>query len=210
MDYLAKQFELALLAIDRVKAEELLRQAIEKENSIECIEKLIIPALTSIGEGWENDSVALSQVYMSGRICEEIIDTVLPPADSRKIDTPLIAITTLEDYHFLGKRIIYSTLKACGIELTDYGRLDNNELVEKVISDNIKILLISILMLPSALQVKRVCKQLKEKNTRIKIIVGGAPFRFDRQLWKEVGADATGANSSEAIKIVNNMIEGLS
>lgn len=210
MDNFVKQFETALLSFDKVTAKSILYQAREEHSSIECIEKIIIPALTAIGEGWEDESVALSQVYMSGRICEELIEEILPPTDSPKNNTPLVAIATLEDYHLLGKRIIYSSLKVSGMDLIDYGRLDRNELVKKVMKDNIQILLISTLMLPSALQVKKVSEQLKMGNAKTKIIVGGAPFRIDSLLWKEVGADATGTNVGEAIEITNKMLKELS
>ena len=48
---------------------------------IEAVEQLVIPALEQIGTCWYEGSVALSQVYMSGRFCEELIDRVLA-ADS--------------------------------------------------------------------------------------------------------------------------------
>lgn len=38
----------------------------------------MVPALDRIGTGWENGTIALSQVYMSGRICEEVVDDLLP------------------------------------------------------------------------------------------------------------------------------------
>ncbi len=61
-------------------------------------------------------------------------------------------------------------------------------------------------MLPSALKIK----ELKDKleNMDVKIIVGGAPFRFDDQLWREVGADAMCKNASEAVSIIHHVIGG--
>ena len=38
--------------------------------------------------------------------------------------------------------------------------------------------------------------------------VGGAPFRLDTGLWQEVGADATGRNSAEAIALVDRFTGG--
>ena len=67
----------------------------------------LVPVLEEIGTGWENGTYALSQVYMSGRICEELVDLILPPTDVMRRTQPKIAIATLEDYHMLGKRIVY-------------------------------------------------------------------------------------------------------
>jgi methanogenic corrinoid protein MtbC1 len=96
-------------------------------------------------------------------------------------------------------------LRASGFELSDLGGgLTIDKLVELVKRDKIKILLLSVLMLPSALHVKELKNKLDGRD--VKIVVGGAPFRFDHQLWKEVGADACGANVSDAVKIVSKLM----
>jgi methanogenic corrinoid protein MtbC1 len=163
------------------------------------VERIIVPVLERMGQDWESGSVALSQVYMCGRICEELVDAILPPASPDRRHQPKMAITVLEDYHLLGKRIVYSTLRASGYELLDYGRSEAAELTERVQREGIELLLISALMLPSALRVKQVTAGLKAAGAGVKVVVGGAPFRFDRQLWQEVGADATSPNASGVV-----------
>jgi len=112
----------------------------------------------------------------------------------------------LSDYHDLGKRIVYSVMRASGYELFDYGRMDVEALVERAIADKIRVLMISVLMLPSALKVREVCSRLKAKGSDIRVIVGGAPFQFDSELWKEVGADAVGSSAAQAVAIVACMM----
>ena len=204
-----EEFKKALLSLDRLEIKNVIEQAGRDHTPLQCVEGLVLPALTQIGDGWEQGSIALSQVYMSGRICEELVDTILPPADPKRIDQPQMAITTLNDYHMLGKRIIYSALRASGFELLDYGRCMADELVRKVAQDRVKILLVSVLMLPSALRVKDLKERLSRSGLNVKVVVGGAPFRLDKDLWKEVGADATGESVSDAVKILAQMREYL-
>jgi len=151
---------------------------------------------------WEAGNVALSQVYMSGRFCEELVERVLPPSDPDRKHQPRSAIVVLSDYHMLGKRIVYSVMRASGFELFDYGRMDVDELVERALADKVRVLMISVLILPSALNVREVCARLKAADAGIKVIVGGAPFHFDAQLWQEVGADAMGHSAADAVSIV--------
>jgi monomethylamine corrinoid protein len=140
---------------------------------------------------------------MSGVICEQIIDTILPPSSPVRKDQPKMAIAVFEDYHLLGKRIIYSVLRASGFELIDLGGgLDAGRLTELVRKEKIKILLLSVLMLPSALRIKELKERLSGTGV---IVVGGAPFRLDEELWKEVGADFFGKDYSEAIDIVTKL-----
>ena len=202
MHELVTPFREALENLDRVSAEAYFSQALKTLTPIHAIEQVVVPALEQIGAAWQEGSVALSQVYMSGRVCEELVEKVLPPSDPDRKHQPRSAIVVLNDYHMLGKRIVYSLMRASGFELFDYGRMDIDELVERAIADKIRVLLISVLILPSALKVKEVCAKLKAAGSSIKVVVGGAPFLFDDQLWQEVGADAVGHNASDAITIV--------
>ena len=190
--------------MDRIRAEALFQQALTTLLPIEAVEQLVIPALEQIGTCWYEGSVALSQVYMSGRFCEELIDRVLPPSDPDRKLQPRSAIVVLSDYHMLGKRIVYSVMRASGFELFDYGRMDVDELVQRVLKDKLSVLLISVLILPSALKVREVCARLKASGASIKVVVGGAPFLFDASLWQEVGADAMGHSATDAVRIVES------
>jgi methanogenic corrinoid protein MtbC1 len=204
---LFEEFLEALLALDRLAIARLLRLFAEAAGPLTTVEQLVVPALERIGEQWEQGHVSLAQVYMSGRICEEIVDTILPPCSPERIDQPPLAIAVLEDYHLLGKRILYAMLRASGFELKDYGRVDAPTLARRAAEDKIAVLLISVLMLPSALRVREVRRLLDQAGCRPVIVVGGAPFRFDAQLWREVGADAMGASASDGVTIVRGLLK---
>ncbi|MBI9037153.1 MAG: cobalamin-dependent protein [Bacteroidales bacterium] len=203
---ISNYLERALLSLDQDTAENIVLDAVKTETPIETAGNLISNTLKRIGDSWENGDIALSQVYTSSIICEKIIDKILPPQSSTRRDQPKTAIAVFEDYHLLGKRIIYSTLRASGIELMDLGGgLTIDKIIKIVKEEKIKILLISVLMLPSALRIKELKKQIA--NINVKIIVGGAPFRFDEELWREIDADYYGKDSAEALEIVNKLLE---
>jgi len=199
------ELEKSLLSLDRLTARQLLARQQATTSSFDTVEQLIVPVLERIGNGWTAGNIALSQVYMSGRICEELVDELLPPGDPERKDLPKLGLAVLEDYHMLGKRIVYAVLRAGGFEVIDYGRVTVSELVERVQADRVKILLISTLMLPSALRVKEVRKKLNQAGSSVKIVVGGAPFLFDETLWQEVQADAMAARASEVLEIISRL-----
>ncbi len=203
-----EEFEMSLLSMDKIKAEEILQKAMINRSPIEVAGKLVTITLQKIGDAWEEGRVALSQIYMSGLMCEELIEKYIPKGSPVRISQPKMAIAVFEDYHLLGKRIVASTLRSAGYELTDLGGgLSVDDLVELVKREKYQILLLSVLMLNSAMHIKDLREKLKDNN--VKIIVGGAPFRFDEELWIEVGADGYGKDSSEAIEIVRKMMEGM-
>ena len=202
-------FRESLESLDRIRAEAIFADALARMSPIAAVEQVIVPALEQMGAAWHEGSVALSQVYMGGRFCEELVERVLPPSDPDRKHQPRSAIVLLNDYHMLGKRIVYSVMRASGFELFDYGRMDVDELVERALADRIRVLLISVLMLPSALKVADVCGQLKARGANIKVAGGGAPFLFDGELWREVGADAMGRSAGDAGTIVDAWMKGM-
>lgn len=201
-------FMQALIALDRVAAKQIMEDLCSKVGPIKFVEEVVVAALERIGAEWQNGRLALSQVYMGGRICENLVDEIMPPGAPQRKDQPKMAVCVLADHHKLGKIIVYSLLRAGGFELADYGTVDVDALVKRVKKDGVKILLISVLMLPSALKIRKVREKFEEMRLDVKIIVGGAPFRFDDHLWREVGADAMGRTASEALTIVQNIMGG--
>lgn len=201
------EFTQALLSIDRVKAREILTSDVEQSHLFSVIEELVVPSLEQIGRQWEQGTIALSQVYMSGIIVEALIDEFLPPAHPDRIDQPAMAIAVLNDFHLLGKRIISSVLRASGYELLDFGRVTVDQLIQRTLQEKIQILLISTLMLPSALDVKAVIAGLREAGSSTRVIVGGAPFRLDASLYKEVDADGTAVHVRDIIGLITQLVE---
>jgi methanogenic corrinoid protein MtbC1 len=203
-----KKLRQALLDNDRLTAAEVILRLSERLKLHDLLERLLVPALESIGDGWEQGEVALSQVYLSGRICEDLLDRLLPEKRSDQNHQPAMAIAALEDYHLLGKRIVVATLRAAGYQLIDYGSIKADALARKVVEDHVEILLVSTLMLASALRVRHLRSLLDAGTQPVRVVVGGAPFRLDSRLWQEVDADVGCRTASEAIGIVRDLIGG--
>jgi methanogenic corrinoid protein MtbC1 len=202
-------FETALLSLDRLTAFRILTDSDEDGGTLTRIDRLVLPALESIGRQWEQGHIALSQVYMSGRICEELVEALLPAAADCLAEGPIIALAVLEDFHLLGKRMVHATLRAGGFAVRDYGRMDVASLVWRVIDDGIDIVMLSTLMLPSALRVAKVRNDLDRAGRGdVRIVVGGAPFRLDETLWREVGANAMGRTAADAPAIIARLSGG--
>lgn len=205
----ARDFMRALLAMDRVGARQALLAAAAESDAPIVTEDVVTPALERIGDDWEQGVISLAQLYMAGRIAEQVVSEMLPPAAARSSERPRLAIAVLEDHHALGKRLVLSALRASGYAVADYGHgVAVADLVQRCQTDKPRVLLISTLMLPSALRVRDVVRQLALPGSPPAVVVGGAPFRLDPGLWREVGADATGRNSAEAVHLVEHFLGG--
>ncbi|MBI4403956.1 MAG: cobalamin B12-binding domain-containing protein [Deltaproteobacteria bacterium] len=193
----------ALLALDRLRAASILRELADRFTLLEVTEALIIPALSQIGERWARGDISLAEQYMGGRICEDALKPLLSQQGAIRPSQPRLGIVALQDYHLLGKKIVLSCLRSAGFAPRDFGQgASATALVEQVATERIEILFISTLMLPSALAVKSLRSMLDNRQLTTKLVVGGAPFIFDSQLWLEVGADAMGKSAGDVVRIL--------
>ena len=104
-------FEQALLATDQATAARQLLQSYRQNGPVVAFNDLVIPALVRIGSGWEEGEVALAQVYMSGKLSQQLIADLPTPATDARADQPSLAIGILEDSHVLGKQIVVQMLQ---------------------------------------------------------------------------------------------------
>ncbi len=205
VDDLRAELGSALLAVDRVQFKRLLENARSGGMTTSAItDLLVLPLMENLGAGWEKGEVSLSQVFMAGRLVEEAARQLLYAPESNPSQSNNIAVALLDDHHMLGKQMVLSSLRIAGFQVHDYGRVKADELVRRIQEDGIELVLISTLMLRSALLVKEVRSGLSQAGLAVKIYVGGAPFRFDQNLWREVGADAFGNNAADAIRLVRD------
>lgn len=199
---LSVRLERALLDADRRGAAEVLAIARAREGA-GTVDRVVVPALERIGGYWEQGRLALSQVYMAGRICEDLADDLEPAAAAARMAPGALAIAVLEDHHLLGKRIVLATLRAAGWPVEDLGHgMSARELATRVAGSGIRVLLVSTLMLRAALHVRDLVRMLRAAPAPVRVLVGGAPFRIDRRLWREADADAMGVTASDALALV--------
>ena len=78
-------------------------------------------------------------------------------------------------------------------------------IAERAAEEGVEVLLISTLMLHAALKVADLRKRLESLGLPTRIIVGGAPFRLDESLWREVGAHAFGPTAHSALSLMHSV-----
>lgn len=162
---------------------------------------VVAPVLTRLGQGWECGDVALSQLYMAGRLLERAMERLAPGTGPGRT-SPRIGIGVLGDHHTLGKRIVMTTLRLAGFPVVDLGAgLRPGEVVEQARAEHLDVVMISVLMMHHALTVGEVAAGLCDLSPQPLLVVGGAPFVHDPELWRRVGAHTWGRSAADALRI---------
>jgi trimethylamine corrinoid protein len=173
---------------------------------------------------FETDSEAafavVDQALADGITAEDIVFQVVIPAVEEMMsritkdpDTNLAQhFTASGDLHSLGKRIVMGCLKALMVDVTDLGvNVPAERFVDQAVAIDAQVIAVSAMMVHTATGPKgamRIRELLRERGLeeRIRIVVGGAPYRFDEQLYKAVGADAWAADGVSAGKVIVDLI----
>lgn len=207
MTYAIDEVRDALLALDAQRMKELLESSLSSLTPLEVAEEVISPALLKIGEMWEEGEANLSQIFLASKMCDETLSQILPKEAHWRKDSPVIGITNFDDHHSLGKKILYMVLRADGFDVIDLGWTDSHSIGAAVMENRVEVLLVSTLMLRSALKVKEIPDIIKARGRKVIMVVGGAPFLFDPELGRGVGADAIGSNGADASELIKGLME---
>ena len=213
---LAKAYNEALFDTDRERAVEIVRKAIAEGISPEdVLFNIIVPGIDFLGElASREGNINLEQPFMAAQIAELTTQEVLTKFKyAPEIKGRVVIGTSQGDFHGLGKKIVTGCLKAHMIEVIDLGLdVTPERFVEESLAHEAQVIAISSMMVHTArgengcLKVRQIVRE-RNLEGKIKIAVGGAPYRFDHDLYRTVQADGWAENGLEAAKLITELIK---
>lgn len=210
-----KSYNEAVFETDKQAALDVVNRALNEGLSPEDIVfKLVIPAVELMMTYIEKDPDAnLAQHFMTAQIAADVTEKMLekfsnPPEMIGKV----IIGAAYGDLHSLGKRIVTGCLKSLMVDVIDLGtNVSAEKFVDSAEAEQAQVIAVSAMMVHTATSEKgslRVRALLKERGLeqQIKLAVGGAPYRFDPELYAKVGADAWAPDGVTAAKVIVDLI----
>ncbi|MCF6246346.1 MAG: cobalamin-dependent protein [Desulfobacula sp.] len=191
--------------------DEALAKGVQPE---EVVFKIIVPAIDKMINALTTDlDATISQHFIASQVAEEITEKMLARFKIKPgMEGRVIIGTPLGDFHGLGKKIVAGCLRANLFMVEDIGlNISPEVFVDKAESFGAQVIGISSMMIHTATgengpkMVKKILIQRGLEN-KIKLVVGGAPYRFDSDLYKEVGADAYADNGITATKVIRELL----
>ncbi|MDD2761325.1 MAG: cobalamin-dependent protein [Methylomonas sp.] len=206
----------AVFETDKQAALEVVNQALNDGLTPEdVVFHLIIPAVQAMMERIEKDPDSnLAQHFMTAQIAADVTERML-----EKFSTPpevigrVVIGAAYGDLHSLGKRIVIGCLKSMMIDVIDLGiNIGPEQFVDSAVEHEAQVIAISAMMVHTATgengsQKVRVLLHERGLEGKIKLVVGGAPFRFDHELYAKVGADAWAPDGVTAAKVIAQLIQ---
>ena len=170
------------------------------------VEKALIPAMEIVSEKYEKKEYYLPQMLISSDAFYAAFDLLKDKitGTGAKGKGKIVCGVVEGDVHDIGKNLVKTVLEANGYICIDMGRdVPVEDYLDKVAEEKPDFLLLSTLMTPTMLSMKRTVEGLDEEGIRegVKVMIGGGPISWD--FAKKIGADFYGDNEKEALAWVN-------
>ena len=151
---------------------------------VEVIDGEIVPALETVGKGFETGKTYLPQLLMAAEAAGSAFDVIRAAlaasgsAEAKK--GPIIVATVKGDIHDIGKNIVRALLENYGFEVIDLGRdVAPERIVEEAVRRGVRLVGLSALMTTTVGYMAETIKLLAEAAPEVKTFVGGAVLTAD-------------------------------
>ena len=183
---------------------------VENSSSLSESISVIQEILEELDRRWLLQEIPLTIIYIASKIIEEVIEGFRKEDESDDHQKGTIILGTMnEDYHSLGKSIVKRMLTPF-FHVVDLGvDVSVSLFVSEAVKWDADIIAVSSLMMNSVVQIQDLRVAVDQTNWKKKpsIIVGGAPFTLDPELYKHVGADDFGITALEASRKCLKLME---
>jgi len=163
---------------------------------------------------YEKGEMYVPEILMSARAMYLAIDILKPHIEKEagKTDSKgKCVICVIEgDVHDIGKNLVKIMVGASGVDMLDLGKdVAVDDIVKNVKESNAELLSMSTLMTTTMPGMTKTIEQLESSGIRdnVKVMIGGSPITD--QFAKKIGADATGPDAREAVRIAEKLVKQL-
>lgn len=184
-----------------IAASELLKT----QAPMDIINEKIIPALNTVGKGFEEKKVYLPQLLMSAQAAKEAFDAIkasIPSGEGKK--GKIVIATVKGDIHDIGKNIVKVLLENYGFEVIDLGKdVAPEKIVEAVKSSGAKLVGLSALMTTTVPAMEETIKLLRKEIPDCRVMVGGAVMTEEYAAM--INADSYSSDAMGAVRFAESL-----
>ena len=179
-------------------------------NPLDIVQEEIIPALNTVGTGFENKTVFLPQLLMSAEAAKAAFEEIKATMPSGKAGEKcaFVLATVKGDIHDIGKNIVKLLLENYGFAVSDLGRdVPPETIVEKAVALHAPLVGLSALMTTTVPAMEETIRKLRETAPWCRIVVGGAVL--NQEYADAIGADKYAKDAMETVRFAEAVQKAL-
>ncbi len=204
----SSELQKAIIKGFKEKSAAITKELLKTANPLDIVNEDIIPALNTVGKGFENKTVYLPQLLMSAEAAKCAFEEIKACAqnDKKTVSKGTFVIATVKgDIHDIGKNIVKLLLQNYGFFVVDLGKDVPPEVIaEKVVELKAPLCGLSALMTTTVPSMEETIKLLKKVAPWCKIVVGGAVLTNDYA--DKIGADKYAKDAMETVRYAEEIL----
>lgn len=192
----------------------LTRRALDEEvTPSEILSNALIAGMALVGEKYRSHSIFLPDVLLAARAMHRSMEILKPMLVGGGISGMgrVVMGSVQGDIHDIGKNLVCVMLEGAGFEVVDLGNdISPEEFVDAAVREEADVIGLSALLTTTMPVMGRVVELVKERGLdgQVGVMVGGAPVT--EEFSRQIGADAYGVDSSQAVEVVKELVRGKS
>lgn len=192
-------------AIEKGMKEEAVqgvKTLLKEQTPLEIIDAYLVPALNTVGEGFEKGTVFLPQLLMSAEAAKGAFavlkEQLEKSGQSEQKKDKIILATVKGDIHDIGKNIVKVLLENYNFEVVDLGKdVPPETIAEAALDGDIRLVGLSALMTTTVVSMEETIRLLRKTAPNCKVMVGGAVLNQDYA--DMIGADFYGKDAMQSV-----------
>ena len=181
---------------------------LEDTPALSVVQNEIIPALDTVGIGFEKNTVYLPQLLMAAEAAKsafEVIKGAMEQSAEPTASKGTVVIATVQgDIHDIGKNIVKLLLENYGYSVIDLGKdVAPEAIVTEVVRLHAPILGLSALMTTTVPAMEETIRQIRVSAPFCKVVVGGAVLTEEYAM--RIGADKYAKDAMETVRYCENI-----
>ncbi len=173
----------------------------------DIIKEGLVTGMNVVGTRFKAYEMYLPEVIMSANAMKKSMEVLKPLiAEGSVTSLGKIVIATIEgDLHDIGKNLVSMMLEGAGFELIDLGvDVPIGKIADAAVNNNAKLVAISALLTTTMMAMEPAIKEIKRRDSGIKVMVGGAPLTID--FAEKAGADGFAPDALRAIDLAKKLL----
>lgn len=199
----------AILAGNRTAALNVALEALRSGMGvIDIYTELLQPAQYELGNLWETNRITVAREHMATAVTQYVVAQLYGRFDLPEERRGRMIVTGVEgEMHQLGANMLADVLEAEGWDVRFLGtQLPHRDILQAIEKHEPTIVGISATMLFNVPKVSSLIGDVRLRyGSDVRIILGGAAFRFSGNLWRDLGADGFGKDLHEGIALVDRL-----
>lgn len=208
-EQLARGYLDDLLQGNRAAASQRIMRAVDQGVSLQDLYLEVFQwTLHEVGRLWESNQASVAQEHVVTASTQLIMSQLYPRIFSTaRNGRNLLGLCVEGDLHEVGLRMVCDFFEMEGWDTLFLGaNTIEDGLIEMIRERRPDVVAISATIKAHVGSVKQIVARIRQEKLPCKILVGGRPFQFEQDLWKEVGADGVAGNALEAVEVGKRLV----